>query len=148
MYCTVDDLKGQVREDVLISLVDDDDESPATLAEASPEMRSRIDVAMTAATDEINGYCMARYPVPFSPVPGVIRKLAVDITLYNLFARRGYDENSADRSILDRYKYAVKALESIAKGTVTLGTPVPPATSEVDIRSNNRVYGRDKLDAF
>lgn len=148
MYCTVEDLLGQIPEPVLIQLVDDEDESPATLADAGPAMLGRINAAITAAADEINGYCMTRYPVPFSPVPGLIRKLAVDMALYNLFARRGYDEDSADRSVLDRYKYAVKTLEMIAKGTVTLGTPVPPAASEVDIRSSGRLFSREKLDGF
>jgi len=140
MYCTLDDLKAQVQERVLIELTDDEGLGAAN--------RARVDAAIAAATDEINGYCQARYPVPFNPVPGFIKKLAVDIALYNLFARRGYDEESADRSIVDRYKAAIRVLENVARGLVTLGAHEPPATSGVDVRFSERVFSREKLEGF
>jgi phage gp36-like protein len=141
MYCTLDDLKAQVPERVLIELTDDEGLGMVN--------QTRVDAAITAATDEINGYCQARYPVPFNPVPGFIKKLAVDIALYNLFARRGYDEESADKSIVDRYKAAIRALENIARGLVTLGAPEPaPAAEGMDVRSSERVFSRGSLEGF
>ncbi len=144
MYCTLDDLKAQVSEAVLVELTDDEGTGQVDQA--------RVDAAITAATDEINGYCQARYPVPFDPVPGFIRKLAVDIALYNLFSRRGYNdqaEEGGDKAIIDRYRAAVRTLENIAKGVVTLGVPnPPPATDGTDIRSNPRIFSRERLEGF
>jgi phage gp36-like protein len=141
MYCTLDDLKAQAPEQVLVHL--SDDEGIGQINQA------RVDAAIAAATDEINGYCQARYPVPFEPVPGFIRKLAADIALYNLFARRGYDEESADKAVVDRYRAAVRTLENIARGLVTLGAPEPaPAAEGLDVRSRERVFSREKLEGF
>lgn len=141
MYCTLDDLKSRIPEDILIELTDDEETGAV-----NPE---RIDAAIKDATDEVNGYCQARYPVPFSPAPGYVRKLAADIALYNLFSRRGYDEDSADKSIIDRYRAAVRALENIAKGVITLGEPSPPPASDgTDINHPPRVFSRDKLGGF
>ncbi len=148
MYCTLDDLKGQVSEGVIITLTDDEGNGPATLAEATPEMIVRIDKAIENAASEINGYCQARYPVPFNPVPDFVRKLAIDVALYNLFSRRGYNEDSADKQIYDRYKTAVKTLENIAKGLVTLGVPQPTPSTEVEISSSPRIFSRTKMEAF
>lgn len=148
MYCTNQDLADQASEQTLIHMTDDEALSPETLAEAGPEILSRLEKSIRDATDEINGYCQARYPVPFNPVPGIIRKLTVDIALYNLFSRRGYDEDSADKSIVDRYKAAIKTLENIAKGLVTLGTtnaPAPQASEVTAFSSNQRIFSRQKL---
>jgi phage gp36-like protein len=140
MYCTLDDLRAQVPEAVLVDLTDDEGTGAINA--------DRVNAAIASASSEIDGYCQSRYPVPFDPVPPFIKKLAVDITLYNLFARRGYDEDSADRSILDRYKNAVRVLENIAKGVVTLGQPTPPPATGINIASSERKFSRKSLEAF
>ena len=150
MYCTIQDLSSQVSEAVLIELTDDERIGPATLAEAGAEINKRLNKAIEDATNEINGYCQARYPIPFNPVPGFVNKLSVDIALYNLFSRRGYDEQTQDKSIIDRYRAAIKALENIAKGIVSLGAAAPPAQAAdvFEIRSDDRKFSRTKLGGF
>lgn len=150
MYCTVQDLVNQVSEAVLIELTDDERTGPATLAEAGTVIENRLHKAITDATNEINGYCQARYPIPFSPVPGFINKLSVDIALYNLFSRRGYDEQTQDKAIIDRYRAAVKTLENIAKGIISLGAASPPAQAAdvFKLHSDPRKFSRDKLGGF
>lgn len=143
MYCTYEDLKNRAPEAKLIELVDDEGAGVLT-----PQGQQRIGQAIAAAVDEINPYCMKRYPVPFNPVPGIIRNAAADIALYNLFTRRGYDEESADKSILDRYKNAVRILEGISTGRITLGQAQPPPEQGISIQSNDRRFSRDKLEAF
>jgi len=141
MYCTLEDLKSRIPEDVLAELTDD--------TGAGAVNAERIDAAIKDATDEVNGYCQARYPVPFSPAPGYVKKLTMDIALYNLFSARGYDEDSTDKSIIDRYRAAVRSLENIAKGVITLGEPAPPPASDgTDIEHPPRVFSRDKLEGF
>ncbi|MEW5897737.1 MAG: DUF1320 domain-containing protein [Bacillota bacterium] len=143
MYCTYEDLKNRAPEAKIVELVDDEGAGVLT-----PQGQQRIDQAIAAAVDEINPYCMKRYPVPFNPVPGIIRNAAADIALYNLFTRRGYDEESADKSILERYKNAVRILEGISAGRITLGQPEPPPESGVSFNSGERRFSRKKLEAF
>ncbi|MTI82738.1 MAG: DUF1320 domain-containing protein [Firmicutes bacterium] len=140
MYCTLEDLLGRVAEDVLIECTDDDGAGQIDVV--------KVDQAIEDATSEINGYCMSRYDVPFNPVPPFMKKLAVDIAIYNLFTRRGYDEESADRSILDRYKNTVRVLENIAKGIITLGQPQPPPETGATVLSEERKFSRRKMEGF
>lgn len=137
MYCDLEDLKKQVPEAVLVKLTDDE-----RLGTVNTE---RIDRAIEDAADLINSYATSRYPIPFNPVPGVIRKIAVDIALYNLFSRRGYDEDTADKSVLDRYKGAVNFLEHLAKGLVTIGADQPAAEGGAVIQSGGRVFSRESM---
>jgi phage gp36-like protein len=148
MYCTIEDLKAQVSEQVLISLTDDEGSAPVSLEEADPKIIKRLNDAIQMAEHEINGYCLTKYPVPFNPIPGLIGKLAVDISLYNLFSRRGYNEDSPDKSIVDRYKTAVKTLESISKGLVSLGMNAPDPVTEVIVHSSHKIFGRNKMRDF
>lgn len=150
MYCTIEDLAAQVSEQILIDRTDDEGTAPDSLAEAGPKIVSRLEKAITDAVNEINGYCQARYPIPFSPVPGFISKVCVDIALYNLFSRRGMDEETADKSIVDRYKAAVKNLENIAKGLVTLGAAAPAQTTSEPtiITGPPRIFSRKTMGGF
>lgn len=152
MYCTIQDLKEQVSELVLINLTDDEGVAPAFLDEAGENIINRLNKAILDATNEINGYCQARYPVPLNPVPGFIAKLAVDIALYNLFSRRGFFEDNQDKAIVDRYRAAVKNLENIARGVVTLGAVAPspsPGSGDVaQISSSPRIFSRKKMEGF
>lgn len=113
MYCTVEDLLQQSSEEFLLKCAADPDTNELDEAVAQQKI---ID-----AQTEIDAYCQAQYPVPFAPVPGIIRKLAVDIALYNLLSKHGYDEEDADVIIVKRYQSAIRLLESLAKGTVKLG---------------------------
>jgi phage gp36-like protein len=142
-YCTIDDLKERLPEAKLVELVDDEGAGALT-----PKGQQRIDRAIADAGSEIDGYCMARYPVPFEPVPAIIRKLAVDIALYNLFSRRGFDEESPDRIIVTRYRDAVRLLQNLAQGLVTIGAPQPPPDRGLDVSSAPRVFGRRSLEVF
>ncbi|MCC5911326.1 MAG: DUF1320 domain-containing protein [Clostridiaceae bacterium] len=140
MYCTVEDLLKQVSRDMLIMLTDD--EGDGEIQEGNAQK------AIADASNEINAYCQTRYTTPFNPVPGILNKVAVDIALYNLFSRRGFDEDSADVSIVHRYKNAVKILEGISKGTVTLGQPTPTPEREIKVKSNRKIFSRDKMRGF
>lgn len=140
MYCVQADLEAQIPVAALVRLTDDERTGAVNTA--------RIDKAIANAGVEIDGYCQTKYPVPFNPVPDVIRKLAVDIALYNLLSRRGFEEDSADRAIVERYKAAVKFLENLARGVVRIGTPTPAPASEVRVEGPPRVFSRDKLRQF
>lgn len=140
MYCTVEDLQKQVSIEVLVMLTDD---------EATGELQQETaEKAIEDAGNEVDAWCRSRYPTPFQSVPGIINKITVDIALYNLFSRKGFDEESADKSIVYRYKNAVKLLENIAKGLVTLGQAAPPPAREYRIRSNRKLFSRQRMEGF
>ncbi|MCL4514146.1 MAG: DUF1320 domain-containing protein [Firmicutes bacterium] len=142
MYCIVDDLLKKIPQAVLVKLTDD--------AGTGAIDQTKVDDAMIDAANEIDSYCRSRYPVPFNPVPGIIKKLALDIALYNLFSRRGFEEGSPDKIIADRYKAAIELLEKIARGLVSLGDSgnAPPPPQGVDISNPPRRFSRPKLEGF
>lgn len=149
MYCTIEDLKQRLAIEVLIDRVDDEGLQPESLEEADEVLIERIDAAIRDATDEINGYAQTRYKVPFDPIPGLIRKLAADMSIYHIFSRRGFDENGSDKTIVDRYKNAIRTLENLSKGIVTIGTPKPtPVSSGSKFTNQQKIFGRDKMSGY
>lgn len=137
MYCTLDDLKRQIPETTIRTLTDDEGTGEINMP--------RVEQAIADAEAEINAYAQKQYPVPFNPVPEIIRKLAVDIAIYNLFSRRGFSEESGDKIVQDRYKAAVKLLENLARGVVQLGAAAPPPPEGPRFDGPGRIFTRDSL---
>lgn len=141
-YCTLADIEKAVPEETVVQLTDD--EGLGVVDQA------RVDEAIDQADAEIDAYCAARYKTPFSTVPDVVKKLSADIAVYNIYSRKMEDIPAA-RS--ERYKNAVRMLEGISKGTVSLGEdPAPEASTEgqqtADITGADRTFSRDKLEDF
>jgi phage gp36-like protein len=141
-YCTLADIKKLIAESVLIQLTDDDDLGSVN--------QDRVDEAIAQADAEVDSYCGARYAVPFTTVPAVVKKCSVDIAIYNLYSRR-VEEMPEVRK--DRYRNAIRQLEAISKGTVSLGVDPAPSASqdgraETNKSTNDQVFSRDKLEGF
>lgn len=136
MYCTIDDLLGQIDKSKLIELTNDRD-NPA-VDENGQEIihEGNANSAIDAATAVVNTYIAMRYPVPLSPVPKIVNKLTADIAIYNLFTRHYNDE---DNVFTRRYRDAIKLLEKIAADEVKL------SANESGIRTyaRQKVYGED-----
>lgn len=136
-YSTQSDLLEQIPESGLIELTDD-----AGSGEIDASVVAR---AIADADAEIDGYCAARYPLPFSPVPVMIRKISVDIAIYNLYSRR-------DLAIPDerqkRYDNAIRFLKDVSKGFVTLGADTPADDNdsgpEATTKKSDRIFTRGK----
>lgn len=139
-YCTPADILGIISEETLIQLTDDDDNGSVDM--------DKVDAAIADADAEVNGYCGARYGVPFSPVPAIVKKLSTDIAIYNLFALR---ESVPDPRV-KRYDNAIKFLTQVAAGKISLGVSDPdgtPAKDErPDIASDDRLFDREKMSGF
>ena len=139
-YCTLDDIKKHIPEDVLVELTDD--EGLGTIN------TQRGDQAIADADSEIDAYCGVRYSVPFQTAPQLIRKLSIDIAIYNLFSRSRLEPPELRK---DRYHQAIDTLKGIAKGTVSIGIdPRPPAHSEntIQFSSNDKLFTREKLEDY
>lgn len=114
-YSTQTDIEEQVSQAELIELTDDTGAGTVDISAAAR--------AIADADAEIDGYCGARYTVPFSPAPAMIRKLSVDIAVYNLFSRRSNLKIPEDRQ--KRYDNAVRFLRDVSRGLISLGADAP-----------------------
>ena len=108
----------QIDDDILVQLTDDDD---AGVIDSDIIVRAIAD-----ADAEIDSYCGTKYDVPFSTVPVMIRKMSVDIAIYNLYARR----RGAPEDRKERYDDAISFLKDISKGIASLGGDGPSADDE------------------
>ncbi|MEW6263380.1 MAG: DUF1320 domain-containing protein [Thermodesulfobacteriota bacterium] len=136
-YSTQADLLEQLSETELIQLTDD---AGAGVVDASVVERAIADADL-----EIDSYCAARYGVPFATTPGIIRKLSVDIALYNLFSRR---TAAAPRVMPEdrqaRYDNAIRFLRDLAKGLISIGAGAPAPMDEglpqATTRKSDRIF--------
>jgi len=130
-YATQADLEARFGVDELIQLTD---RAGTGVPDAAIVAR-----ALSDAAAEIDSYLASRYALPLSPVPAVLARIACDIARYRLWEDRASDE------VRRRYEDARRLLESIAKGTVSLGLPeenAAPALAEASL-GNARVMTRD-----
>lgn len=142
MYSTQDDITKLIPEDSLLQLTDD--EGNGTIDSG------RITEAISQADSEIDSYCGRRYSVPFVTVPGIVKKISVDISIYNLYSRR-VEVVPETRS--ERYKNAIRQLEGISKGAISIGVdPAPQASTQssnsVQIEVSEKLFSRDKMKGF
>jgi len=138
-YSTQSDILDQMDEDVLIQLTDDDD---AGVVDADVVTQKIAD-----ADALIDGYCGARYSVPFTTVPALVLKFSVDIAIYNLYGRR----KGAPEDRRNRFKEAVDFLKGVAAGNNSLGENDPAAgETSFELSTNNpdRIFTRDKMQGF
>ena len=139
-YSANADILEQLDEAILIQLTDD--------ADAGEVDADAVTRAIADADSEIDSYCGKRYAVPFSTVPPRVRKLSVDIAIYNLYSRR----KGAPEDRKSRYDNAIRFLIALAKGLTTLGEDDPdgsPAESNTpSIDQSDRIFTRDKMKGF
>ncbi len=135
-YCAQSDILDQLDEDRLIQLTDDED---AGTADADI-----VTKAIADADAEIDSYCGTRYDLPFSPAPAIIRKLSVDVAIYNLYARR----KGAPEDRQKRYDNAVRILRDISKGLISLGVDAPSddddSGPETTTAKSDRIFSSGK----
>lgn len=143
MYCSIDDIKKRIPETVLAQITDDVD--GITVDE------NTVNKAISDAQSLIDSHLRGRYTsLPLSPTPTIINSVAVDICIYDLHSRRITDE--LPEAIKDRYKNAVKVLENIRDGKLSIGVEPgkEPVNGEYRINktSEDRIFSKSKLDTY
>lgn len=123
MYCTLEDIKGHVPDRRLIELTDD--LNPNDEGSIVEEV---VGKAISEACTLIDAYIGKRYSLPLPSVPPVLRMIAVDLTIYNLYERLT-EMNITDGMKL-RYNNAVALLKQIASGDLPLGLPEPEGPTQ------------------
>jgi len=141
-YCTIDEISNQVEEARLVQLTDD--EGTGAVAE------DRITQAVADADNEIDGYLGLRMELPLASVPDSLRRISTDIAVYNLYSRR--DRIPEHRA--ERYRNAVRFLEGVAAGKISLGSadpdgnPLAPERPEASGENPERTFTRFTLTGF
>ncbi|NCJ06681.1 DUF1320 domain-containing protein [Synechococcales cyanobacterium C] len=140
-YATPQEFIDQFGQEESLQLTNLDD---PTAEDVDEELLERT---LADATDEINGYLEGRYPLPFTSVPRVLRRVALDIARYRL------DRYLARDDARQRYEDAIKFLESVAKGMIRLGLNQEAALVEAKIDSPQvaapgRTFTRESLGDF
>ncbi|WP_427340611.1 gp436 family protein [Caloranaerobacter sp. DY30410] len=145
-YCTVEEVRKVLRDEAINKIVADEYIEDETQREAM--LIPIIEEAIKDADGEIDGYLNKRYSTPLpSPVPRIISKLSKDIAVYNIFSRIGIDEEDREKTVLTRYRNAIKFLENVARGIIDIGTQKieTRAKNSFVVNANTRLFSRDSL---
>lgn len=112
---------------------------------------ARINDAINDADGLIDGYLVKRgYVVPLNPIPRLLVSWSRDIARYLLHKDRLSAESTDP--IVRNYRDAMKMLEQVAQGKLSLGADDPvaedPASIDVRFCYDTKVFGRDELNRF
>ena len=89
----------------------------------------------------IHGYLRGKYSLPLDTHFPLLRTIAIDLSIYRLYSRRIYVEIPA--TIVENYKNAIKTLEQLKKGVITLQTEDKEEVKTTgEYRSNKTVLDR------
>ena len=131
-YCTQQDLVDRYGEIELIQLSDHDNQGTIN--------SDVVNRAISDAEGEIDGHLGGRYPLPITPVPKSLERIACDIARYYL-----YDDNATEQ-VSKRYNDAVKFLQGVGRGDINIGIATtggkPTSQNTATVISGGSVFGR------
>jgi|GEM_PF-3857047 len=78
-----------------------------------------VEEAVIYSETLINGYLRNRYTIPLSDIPPIIKYLLINLVDYRLCSKQF--QTKVPEVVLLKYKNAVKTLEQIQNGIVSLG---------------------------
>ena len=136
-YCDLEDILGSMDEADVIGYTDDDD--------AGTVDQSRVDQAIEMAGVMIDAYVGGRYQVPLDPVPDLVKRLAVDLAVFEICSRRSDPPENREQ----KRQQAVRLLEKIGAGSAVIpgavSAPAESGSNPVQISSADRVFTRDRM---
>lgn len=146
-YCTVGEVLAAIKESAYDALLGD--EYIDDVDERKKRLQPYVEEAICDAAAEIDGYLAKRYDVPMSPAPRVLNKFCKDIAVYNLMSRIGIDEQEREKTYLNRYNAAIKFLEGLAKGVISIGTDTDTQAKAAQrgfrIDHSDRLFSRESM---
>ena len=90
----------------------------------------------------IDSYLAARYAVPLSTAPSLIKSIAADITRYELY------DDAPPKEVEARRKLALNLLEQIRDGEIVLPGVTPITDSGIAVSARAIVFTEEKLEEF
>ena len=134
VYCTTEDIETQLSTATLVQLTNDSG------------LQDGIDYAVCEealiySSTLIDGYLRGKYNLPLNTHFPLLRVIAIDLSIYRLYSRRIYIEIPA--TIVENYKNAIRTLEQLKKGVITLQTEDKEDVKTTgEYRSNKTVLDR------
>lgn len=114
MYASKLDIINLYGQDFLLDLLPTDLDNEVSQDNAT-------NTALESAAAEIDGYLSARYSLPLSTSPQVLKRPNIDIAAYVL----ANTASRASEELRDRYEDAIAFLKRLANGTAGLGKDEP-----------------------
>lgn len=134
-YCVKADIIKLLPEAQLIRLTDD--EGTGAVNDA------RLQEAIESAAEEIDSYLGSRYELPLTKTVPVLGKLSVDMAIFNLYSRV---KETIPETRQKRYDNAIRFLEKVAEGKMSLGVqPAPDAPESGQAEGQSKVSVRTKV---
>lgn len=132
-YARLADMLEEFSASELIQLTDRDTPPTGAIVDAV------LDRALAGASAEIDGY-LARYAGAVLDLP-ILTRYCCDMARYRLYRDAAPDE------VRNRYKDAVRFLEMVAAGKISLGVQAEAAVPENTIAfvPGQKVFGREDL---
>ena len=120
-YCTLEDIQIRIGTLPLVQLTNDngDDNQIDTVV---------CEEALIYSSTLIDGYLRGKYSLPLDTHFPLLKVIALDLSIYRLYSRRIYTE--IPETISENYKNAIKTLELVKKGVITLETE-----SDINLRT-------------
>ena len=120
-YCTLEDIQIRIGTLPLVQLTNDngDDNQIDTVV---------CEEALIYSSTLIDGYLRGKYSLPLDTHFPLLKVIALDLSIYRLYSRRIYTEIL--ETISENYKNAIKTLELLKKGVITLETE-----SDINLRT-------------
>ncbi len=115
MYCAKDDLIARYGEEEMLDLLEDSDGNLDQVM---------LDQALADTAALIDGYLAEVCTLPLAPVPPLLVRISCEICRYYL-----YDDAVTDQ-VAGRYKAALKLLEQLAAGKLSLPSITGSALNE------------------
>lgn len=135
-YCTQEDILKMIPPEELAELTAEAGDTP------DPQV---VEEAISRGQAEIDAYLGTVYAVPLSPVPPLVKALAVDLAIFHLYSRRSVVPPVRQQ----KYEAAVAFLKEVAAGqaVVTSNGGEPPSSKRgaAEVSSANRVLSRNTL---
>ncbi|MDR0996754.1 MAG: DUF1320 domain-containing protein [Zoogloeaceae bacterium] len=145
-YCSIADLKLAIPDQTLIWLTCDDPQAPAMNLPVAEE-------AIRQAEELVDGFLRGRYALPLASVPTLVKDMSVHLARHWLYARRPEGADLPD-AVKDGQKNALRILENIRDGKITLGLPAAlggkdaPEPGEMKVKSRPQVFSTSMLGAY
>lgn len=133
MYCTAEDLEIQIGKEPLIQLTNDNCEQNSIDTVVCEE-------AILYSSTLIDGYLRGRYNLPLNTQFPLLRVVAMDLSTYRLYSRRIMTD--IPEVVCDAYKNAIKTLENLQKGIITLETENNQTLQNGEYRTNKTTLDR------
>ncbi len=145
MYCTSEDIQKQITTPTLIQLTSDDSQDVVN--------ETITFEAILYSSTLIDGYLRGRYNLPLDTHFPLLRIIAIDLSIYRLYSRRL--QADMPESILEQYKEAIKTLEKIQKGIITLEVQTETITNQIQSKeylsnktSNDRLFNHEVISEY